>query len=106
MARLLKTPYPMPEIDYDNFNYKTDPHYVAFEKVCAEREVVKFPRGDGYAFYLIVSKKPLVLQHIPYGDAWQIDPAHMRGLRLYDIETIQEHERTLDKLFAKKGAKA
>ena len=49
-------------------------------------DILYFPVADGHACYLIVSRKPLVLKHIPYMDAYQEHPAFIRGLRLKDIE--------------------
>ena len=47
--------------------------------------LVSFPRGDGKAVYAVTKMKPLTLAHVPYGDAWTIDAAHLRGLRVDDI---------------------
>lgn len=41
--------------------------------------------ADGLAMYRVISTKPLMLQHIPVGDAYRIHPATIRGLRLSDI---------------------
>ncbi len=49
--------------------------------------------ADGSALYRVVSTQPLVLQHIPYGDAYRILPATMRGLRLPDIQQAMEFDR-------------
>ena len=51
-------------------------------------KIVRFPYADGYALYEVVSKKPLKLKHLPYGDAWQIPATHIRGLRLADVEEM------------------
>lgn len=47
--------------------------------------LVSFPRGDGKAIYAVTKMKPLTLAHVPFGDAWMIPPAHLRGLRAEDI---------------------
>lgn len=65
-------------------------------------EVVRFPRGDGSAMYLVWKTSPLELIHLPVGDAWQIPDAHSRGLRLSDIKDQIDRERRLTELFAKK----
>jgi hypothetical protein len=49
-------------------------------------ELVSFPVGGGYANYVVWRAKPLQLVHIPVGDAWHIDDATARGLRLSDLE--------------------
>lgn len=58
------------------------------DKLPAEQlvgRIVDFPVADGKALYLIKSEAPLVLQHIPFFDAYRIDPAMLRGLRLTDV---------------------
>ena len=50
-----------------------------------QEEIIGFPVGDGKALYYVASVNPLQLQHIPYGDAYQIPLAHMRGLRPADV---------------------
>lgn len=47
--------------------------------------VVKFPAADGHAVYRVSRASPLTLQHVPFGDAWRVPPAHIRGLRKSDI---------------------
>lgn len=64
--------------------------------------VVRFPVADGYAHYLVVNDKPLTLQHIPFCDAWQVEPALIRGLRKQDIVKYETQARQLDKLFNRK----
>jgi hypothetical protein len=56
---------------------------------------VSFPRGDGYACYVVWRAKPLQLVHLPVGDAWHIDPAHARGLRLSDLEVQFRRNKAL-----------
>jgi hypothetical protein len=67
-------------------------------------DVMRFPVADGYAFYYVKSRKPLVLQHVPYGDAWTIPDAHIRGLRLVDVDEMLEREANLQKIFSKGAA--
>lgn len=62
-------------------------------------EVVHFPRGDGYASYVVWRAKPLQLVHLPIGDRWHIDPVHARGLRLSDIE--QQIRRNKNPIFGR-----
>lgn len=61
--------------------------------------------ADGAAYYFIKSEKPLVLQHIPFGDRWQAPYAMIRGLRLADIKREQERTRAINELFAGKKLK-
>ncbi|MHB1795657.1 MAG: hypothetical protein ACYCPO_11885, partial [Acidobacteriaceae bacterium] len=42
----------------------------------------------------------LTLQHVSYGDAWQVDPALIRGLRRADVERMVEQHRRLQSIFS------
>lgn len=64
--------------------------------------VVSFPYADGSAMYLVQKVRPLTLQHIPYGDAWQIPAAHMRGLTLEDIQQNIARTRGLKAMFSQR----
>lgn len=64
-------------------------------------QVLHFPMGDGSAMYVVKSEKPLVLQHVPYMDAWQAWGVTIRGLRLADVRAMVESERKFRKLFGK-----
>lgn len=48
--------------------------------------IMHFPVADGSALYKVVKEKPLTLQHIPSGDAYEVQGALIRGLRLSDLE--------------------
>lgn len=60
--------------------------------------ILRFPRGDGYAFYKVVSERPLTLQWIQYGDCWQVESWEIRGLRLTDIRLMIDRRRKLPKV--------
>lgn len=99
MARLLPKPYPLPEIQYTgDFNKGFAAHKAAFEAIPQDR-VIRFPRGDGYALYFVVSVKPVVLQWIPFSDRWQVEPALIRGLRPADIKSMLDGARRVQELF-------
>ena len=118
MARLASTQYPWkwrePEYDY--------PTITSFEDVLKEEQaalnslvrksaelppgqvvgaVLSWPVADGKAYYLVTKDKPLTLQHIPYGDAWQVDPVLIRGLRRDDVLRMLEAERRFQEIFAR-----
>lgn len=61
-------------------------------------EVVHFPYADGAAAYMVWNVKPLELVHLAIHDAWQLDEAHERGLRVSDIRQIVERDRAWKKL--------
>jgi hypothetical protein len=64
--------------------------------------IISFPYADGRAMYLVQKENPLTLQHIPYGDAWQIPAAHIRGLLLEDIRKMVEGDRKLKAMFSQR----
>lgn len=84
--------------DIDEQIKRTDEMYAAID----QDRIVRFQVADGYACYYVKSFKPLVLQLIPAGDAYQIPAAHMRGLRLDDIREMIEREKRLRELFSRK----
>lgn len=56
-----------------------------FKEIPQDR-IVRLPAGDGCAYYYVKSWRPLVLQHIPYGDAWQVPYPYIKGLSRQDIK--------------------
>lgn len=101
MATLAPKSYPMPNFD----NYKAGDDYKKMlgeqDRIFAELqenaskvninkgEVVglihHIPWADGAAYYLVTKAKPLTLQHIPIGDAWEVPYTYIRGIRKDDI---------------------
>jgi hypothetical protein len=66
-------------------------------------EVLRWPRADSHAEYMVVSESPLKLIHMSICDAWTIEPALIRGLRLTDVRAMVERERAMRELFASRG---
>jgi hypothetical protein len=66
-------------------------------------KILRFPIADGQALYFIEKMKPLTLQHIPYGDAWHIPGAHMKGLTAADAERMIDWGQKMSALFAKQA---
>jgi hypothetical protein len=64
-------------------------------------ETIHFPRGDGAATYMVWKTKPLQLIHVAIGDAWQVEDALIRGLRLSDVRDQVEGEARMRALFSK-----
>ena len=69
-------------------------------------QLLQFPVADGYAHYVVVKESPLSLQHIPFGDGYQIDPAHIRGIRKQDVLEHARRAKAIAKLFASRTARA
>jgi hypothetical protein len=96
MAQLSKTPVSgfeqLPKESFDDYRRRTESlldellaKATALPKEQVAGRIVSFPIADGYALYLVQKESPLVLQHIPVGDAWAIPREHLRGLRLNDV---------------------
>lgn len=47
--------------------------------------LMRFPVADGYAIYRVSKSKPLTLQHVPVSDAYEIPPAHIRGITMAEV---------------------
>lgn len=100
MARVLRSEYPMP-------NYNEFHDWNKYVKACDDAlsaipkdRLYHYPYADGQAYYYVVSFTPLVLQHIPYMDAWKLPEAHLRGLRLKDIDACIKRDVSIKKLFS------
>ena len=61
---------------------------------------VAWPRGDGYARYLVAKAEPLQLIHLAVGDAWKVEEALIRGLRLDDLEALIARREAIESIFA------
>lgn len=60
-------------------------------------EIIRTPMGDGYAQYVVFSVKPVVLIHIPTGDAWNFPYANRWTGK--DIKDMVKRERAMKELF-------
>jgi hypothetical protein len=103
MAKLAKHAYPL----YQRQGYSREDfakEAAALDELQArsdalpEGEVVgallRFPRADGYAFYVVTKDKPLTMAHVPFGDAWQVEPALIRGLVRGDVIEYLRRQRS------------
>ena len=61
--------------------------------------IMSWPRGDGCAYYIVTNEKPLTLQWIPYGDAWTVEAALIRGTTKEDILAVRRQDKKLRELF-------
>jgi hypothetical protein len=85
MARLHKTPYAMPSQDLpiDEYIEKSEE---ALANIPADK-LYQETYADGYAYYKVLSFKPLILQHVPFLDAWSLPARTIRGLTVADVKT-------------------
>lgn len=67
-------------------------------------EIISFPRGDGYAQYMVWMTKPLRFIWLQIGDAWSVEDALIRGLRLTDVRKMVAAEKRINALFSRKEA--
>jgi hypothetical protein len=61
--------------------------------------VLRWPRADGFAFYIVTNDKPLTLQHLPCGDRWQVENALIRGLTKKDVLAMVRQAKALAAMF-------
>jgi hypothetical protein len=103
MAKLLDTQYRLPRLFECGNDWNE--YFAEQEKALDEIPVEKlysYPVADGRALYYIVSMSPLVLQHIPFLDAYQLPMAHIRGLRREDVEQHIQFEKNIREVFSEK----
>jgi hypothetical protein len=63
-------------------------------------EIIQFPVADGYAQYMVASMRPLMLVHLPLGDAWDWQFAHL--LTAKEVQQKIDQRKALNELFNKK----
>jgi hypothetical protein len=62
-------------------------------------EIIKFQVADGYAQYMVISMRPLQLMHLPLGDAWDFQYAHL--LTAKEVNEKIEGQKAWEKAFSK-----
>ncbi len=77
------------------------PNVVKPKRIDLIGEIIRFPRADGYARYLVWNVSPLQLIWLELGDAWQVEGALIRGLNLQDVIQKVEGERAFARMFEK-----
>lgn len=110
MARLGE-PITLPEPDWSLRDYTSSPDTVAFNALQATSDalplgqitgfICRWQRGDGYAYYLVTSERPLTLRRIAYMDDWSVEDALIRGLQSEDVLAMQERQIRFRALFGK-----
>lgn len=58
-----------------------------------------YPVADGKALYVVYKSRPLSLIHVPIGDSYQVSDAHMRGLKIKDIDAYAHRDEALAAMF-------
>lgn len=94
MAQLHKTDYKLPPMEFNREGrWEDTAHHKAFEELRSKHEMVSFGVGDGFAWYIVKSRKPLVLQHVDYCDGYMVSGAMIRGLRVADIDAYSTRSK-------------
>jgi hypothetical protein len=118
MAKVYRAPENIPTPDFgafitktgfDNEGYrKAEEAFLADLAEAARRngtsdllgEEVRWHRGDGYARYMIWKTSPLQLIWLELGDAWSVEDALIRGLRVADLREMVDQARRRAELFS------
>jgi len=66
-------------------------------------EIISFPVADGAAEYMIASLRPLELVHLPLGDAWDFQYAHL--LTAKEVNKKIEENKAMAEFFNKRNKK-
>jgi len=101
-----------PEMDFTNFDHKKytadcNQYYADLKTYLKSQgyngknmgETIRFPHADSYAEYMVASMRPLMLIHIPLGDAW-----HSPDVDLMTAKRVQQKidgQKRLNELFSK-----
>jgi hypothetical protein len=110
MATVFSAPegYDPPAFNMDTWQKDEDEYLARLADRCKMNgtsdllgETIKFPRGDGYALYMVWQTRPLQLIHVAIGDAWQVEDALIRGLRVADIREQLDRAARMRALFSK-----
>lgn len=122
MAKLSRTPYPVPSSTFPNTPEAWEEYWLAedhvFKKLQQESDslpdgvlydpsravgyLLAFPVADGHAYYRVINDCPLTLQHIPLGDAYQIDLDRVLDMSLRSVRNHQKRERAFQALWKEK----
>ena len=92
--------------DWINYDYNK---FIFFARIKILRYILNklsfIPEGYKQFMYKVIKEKPLTLAHIPYGDAYQIPYAHIRGLTYADLAQQRKWTKMWNNLSQDKVAK-
>jgi len=102
-----------PEFDFSNFNRKEhqekeDKYIKDLEQYIRSKgfkgknvgKTIQFPVADGYAVYMIIQMRPLMLMHVPIGDEWHYENVDLMTAKR--VQEILDQAEAMKKLFSKK----
>lgn len=100
-----------PGTDFDEYRDRTDALFDKLQEASTKAyesggddvtgALISYPVADGKAWYRVIRSSPLVLQHIPFGDAWEVSEDQLRGLTVEDIKRTLEQDYSFRKMFTK-----
>lgn len=62
-------------------------------------KMIQFGVGDGYAVYVVWRLRPLQLVHVPIGDKWHFQYAHL--LTVAEVRKLVESQERLAEIFGR-----
>lgn len=104
MATLHPKSLDWPQNEGESFADYYDRKDKLVEELAKTRKLVYFPWADGSAVYLVTKEKPLQLQHVAVGDAWQVPQAYIRGTTLDDVNRDYEYRKAMERRIAARAA--
>jgi hypothetical protein len=98
MAQLAFGSFELPELDFTT-PLQVSEHGLAFRRLLDISDalpttgeqivgaLLRWQRGDGYAYYIVIKDNPLTVQHVAYLDCWKVEFPLIRGLTEKDVIT-------------------
>lgn len=112
MAQAFSNPIPAPDFMEPDGRFDRDGYFARVSAYEAETEkyvrslgykhkhtgkIISFPVGDGAARYMLCT--PTKWVHLADGDAWNANPATIRGTRAVDVDAMIDRNRRMAELF-------
>jgi hypothetical protein len=105
MAKLVSTPKAVRDLVELKFTGDFNQEYkrttAGLDEVLKKYDTLSFPRGDGYAIYGVKRYAPLEVFHVPFGDAYCVEVALIRGLTERDVREQVRREKRMRSMFPK-----
>lgn len=98
MARLDKKTWPgFERRDGEDWGAYYERQSGLVKEIGKKHTLMRFPVADGEALYAVITEKPLLLRHVPYGDGYHVAAATVRGLTIADVEQQREWDAAFDR---------
>ena len=63
--------------------------------------LLRYQRGDGYAYYVVTKASPLTVSWVRFGDGWTVEDTLIRGLRKSDVLAEIARQRRFREVFGR-----